>query len=68
VGRHFQAACATAPLFEYVSPQVFKSLLRRELVFPEPELIDGYIALPDRPGLGIDLNDELVERLRVDRT
>jgi L-rhamnonate dehydratase len=67
VGRHFQAACAPAPVFEYVSPKVFDSLLRRELVFPEPEVVDGYIALPDRPGLGIDLNDELVARLRMDR-
>jgi L-rhamnonate dehydratase len=67
VGRHFQAACAPAPVFEYVSPKVFDSLLRRELVSPEPEVVDGYIALPDRPGLGIELNDGLVERLRLDR-
>jgi L-alanine-DL-glutamate epimerase-like enolase superfamily enzyme len=30
-------------------------------------VVDGYMALPDRPGLGIDLNEELVERLRADR-
>ena len=65
-GRHFQAACAPAPVFEYVSPKVFDSLLRRELVSPEPEVVDGYMALPDRPGLGIDLNEELVARLRTD--
>jgi L-alanine-DL-glutamate epimerase-like enolase superfamily enzyme len=34
---------------------------------PEPEVKDGFMALPDRPGLGIELNDELVERLRTDR-
>jgi L-alanine-DL-glutamate epimerase-like enolase superfamily enzyme len=67
VGRHFQAACGPAPVFEYVSPKVFDSLLRRELVSPEPEVKDGYMALPDAPGLGITLNDELVERLRTDR-
>jgi L-rhamnonate dehydratase len=67
VGRLFQAACAPVPVFEYVSPKVFDSLLRRELVSPEPEVKDGYMALPDRPGLGIDLNDQLVERLRTDR-
>ena len=53
------------PLFEYVSPKVFDSLLRRELVSPEPEVVDGYMALPDRPGLGIELNEEVVERYRV---
>jgi hypothetical protein len=56
-----------SPVFEYVSPKVFDSLLRRELVSPEPAVVDGYMALPDRPGLGIDLNEKLVERLRADR-
>ena len=67
VGRHFQAACPAAPLFEYVSPKVFDSPLRRELVSPEPVLTDGYMELPTAPGLGIELNEELVERWRIDR-
>jgi len=66
-GRHFQAACPAAPLFEVVSPKVFDSVLRRELIAPEPELVDGTLALPQAPGLGIELNEELVERLRTDR-
>ena len=48
VGRHFQAACPAAPFFEYVSPAVFDSPLRRELVSPEPQIVDGEMALPDR--------------------
>jgi L-rhamnonate dehydratase len=67
-GRHFQAACPAAPLFEVVSPKVFDSVLRRELVTPEPELADGTLALPQAPGLGIELNEALVERLRTDRS
>ena len=67
VGRHFQAACPAAPLFEYVSPHVFDSPLRRELVSPEPTLVDGFMALPTAPGLGIELNVDLVERWRTDR-
>lgn len=67
VGRHFQAACPAAPLFEYVSPKVFDSPLRRELVSPEPVVKDGYMELPTAPGLGIELNEELVERWRIDR-
>ena len=67
VGRHFQAACPAAPLFEYVSPQVFDSPLRRELVSPEPSISDGFMALPTAPGLGIELNNDLVERWRIDR-
>jgi len=67
VGRHFQAACPAAPLFEYVSPRVFDSPLRRHLVSPEPALEDGFMDLPSEPGLGIVLNEELVERWRTDR-
>lgn len=67
VGRHFQAACPAAPVFEYVSPKVFDSPLRRELVSPEPKVVDGFMDLPDAPGLGIELNEDLVARWRVDR-
>jgi L-rhamnonate dehydratase len=67
VGRHFQAACPAAPVFEYVSPHVFDSPLRRELVSPEPAVVDGHMDLPTGPGLGITLNEELVERWRADR-
>jgi L-alanine-DL-glutamate epimerase-like enolase superfamily enzyme len=66
VGRHFQAACPAAPVFEYVSPHVFDSPLRRELVSPEPKVADGYMDLPDAPGLGITLNDDLIARWRRD--
>lgn len=66
VGRHFQAACPAAPLFEYISPAVFNSPLRRDLVGPEPELRDGEMALPDAPGLGITLNEDAVARWRTE--
>ncbi len=66
-GRHFQAACPASPVFEYVSPHVFDSPLRRELTSPEPVVIDGCMELPTGPGLGIELNEDLVERWRVAR-
>jgi L-alanine-DL-glutamate epimerase-like enolase superfamily enzyme len=66
-GRHFQAACPAAPLFEYISPHVYPSALRRELVSPEPTIEDGAMTLPTEPGLGIELNEELVQRWRVDK-
>lgn len=66
-GLHFHVATANSPYFEYLSPRLWTSPLRTELVSPEPELVDGQIALPSRPGLGIDLNEEFVERHRTDR-
>jgi L-alanine-DL-glutamate epimerase-like enolase superfamily enzyme len=61
---HFQAACPAAPYFEYVSPHVFDSPLRRDLTSPEATLEDGRMALPTAPGLGITLNEDLVRKLR----
>ncbi len=64
-GRHFQAACPAAPLFEFISPLVFDSPLRRDLVGPEPVMVDGYMDLPAAPGLGINLNLDTVERYLI---
>ena len=64
---HLQAACSSVPLFEYVSPKVFNSPLRRDLVGPEPKINNGRIAIPNKPGLGIQLNEEAVEHFRTDR-
>ena len=63
--RHYQAATSNAPWIESFHPALFASRLREKLVAPEPEVVDGRVALPDGPGLGIDLVDEVVERYRV---
>jgi L-alanine-DL-glutamate epimerase-like enolase superfamily enzyme len=41
--------------------------LRRELIRDDLELIDGQIALPHKPGLGIELNEEALQRFHADR-
>jgi L-alanine-DL-glutamate epimerase-like enolase superfamily enzyme len=66
-GRHFQAACPAAPFFEFISPGVYDSPLRRDLLSPEPTVTAGYMELPTGSGLGIELNEEVVERYRADR-
>lgn len=64
--RHFQAATRNAPFFELLHPALFDSPLRRELVGPEMELrSDGTVALPDAPGLGIELDEQAVARYAV---
>ena len=60
--RHFQAATANAPFVEMFHPELFESVLRSELVRPEPEIVDGSIALPTKSGLGIELAPEALER------
>jgi L-alanine-DL-glutamate epimerase-like enolase superfamily enzyme len=41
-------------------------MLRREVVRDELVMQDGLISLPQKPGLGIELNREALERYRVD--
>jgi L-rhamnonate dehydratase len=63
--RHLQAACPNVPLVEMLSPDLFDSPLRRDLVCPEVELRDGRLPLPDSPGLGVELVPEIVEAYRA---
>lgn len=64
--RHFQAATENAPYIELLSPDLYESPLRAELVRPEPSVDDGKISLPTEPGLGIELVAEAVDAYRVD--
>jgi L-alanine-DL-glutamate epimerase-like enolase superfamily enzyme len=63
--RHFQAATANCPFVEMFSPQLYHSELRATLVTPEPVVTDGVIPLPTEPGLGVELDQAVVERYRV---
>jgi L-alanine-DL-glutamate epimerase-like enolase superfamily enzyme len=63
--RHFQAATPNAPWIELFHPALFESTLRRDLTGPEPPVVDGAMPLPSEPGLGVTLDEAVVERLRV---
>jgi len=41
---------------------------RRDFMLAEPVLpsTDGYLAVPDRPGLGVELDEDAVERYALD--
>jgi L-alanine-DL-glutamate epimerase-like enolase superfamily enzyme len=62
---HFQAATPNAPLIEMLSPGLYDSPLRRDLVHGEPKLENGSFPLPMDPGLGIELDEEVVACYRV---
>lgn len=63
---HLQAASLTIPMVEFRSSKLGPSRLRTELVHPaEPEIKDGFVELPTEPGLGITLNEELVDRYSI---
>ena len=62
---HLCAAASNAPFLEFLPAQLSESKLRQELVEDEIALINGRIPLPNRPGLGIELNEEALQRYQV---
>ena len=66
-GRHFHAATVNSPTFEFLSPALWDSPIRSELVRPEPAVRDGRMELPTGPGLGIELDEDALARYRVDQ-
>ena len=62
---HLSAATAHCPYIEFLPARLSESRLRRELVIDELEMIDGQIPLPQRPGLGVEINPEAIEKYEV---
>ena len=59
---HLAAVTPHLPFFEFVPPAMAESRLRRELARDELTLrADGTLALPARPGLGIELDRSALE-------
>lgn len=60
---HFVAALPNTHYFEYCVEQ---GDLRKYLTKQAFPVIDGDISVPEEPGLGIELNEEIVAKYRVD--
>ncbi len=63
---HLAAATACCPYVEFLPAELSESALRRELLVQELSLVGGKIRLPERPGLGVELNRAALEKFRVD--
>lgn len=59
---HFLAALPNSSLLEYC---VEDSPLRQTLTRQRFPVVDGYVAVPQEPGLGVELDDDVLERYRV---
>ena len=59
---HVLAVVAEAPFLEYA---VARTPINSSLTCQRFPLEDGYVRVPDGPGLGVEIDFELVERLRV---
>jgi len=61
---HLAAVTPHCPYFEFLPGALAESALRRELVVEELELQDGRLALPSKPGLGIELDQDAFGRFK----
>ena len=61
-GLHVSAAASTAFILEY---SCGANPLLHELAEEDFKAVDGMIEIPDKPGLGITINQDFVERYRV---
>ncbi|MCH2583029.1 MAG: mandelate racemase/muconate lactonizing enzyme family protein, partial [Planctomycetes bacterium] len=53
---HLAAVTPHCPFFEFLPAELTDSLLRKELVKDEIELVDGKLSIPRKPGLGIEVD------------
>jgi len=63
---HLAAATSVCPYVEFLPAELSESPLRRELVVDEFPLVDGAIPLPEKPGLGIELNRDALAGFAAD--
>ncbi|MDE2997921.1 MAG: mandelate racemase/muconate lactonizing enzyme family protein [Gemmatimonadota bacterium] len=59
---HALAAVPGGEMFEYCMSE---SPLRHELTHERFEVVDGYVAIPEGPGLGVTINEQTLEKYRV---
>jgi L-rhamnonate dehydratase len=59
----FIAATPNAPVLEF---SVTESPIRKGILKTPFKLVDGYVTVPQTPGLGIELNEEVLQKYKVD--
>jgi len=63
---HMALSTPVCPFIEFMPAELCDSPLRRELLARDFQLENGALRVPDRPGLGIELNRDALEKFRVD--
>ena len=60
---HLSAAATNIPFIEFMVPELWPSVIRRDLVEPEFAPRNGVIELPKTAGLGVRINEETARKL-----
>ena len=61
---HLAAITPHCPFFEYLPAELTDSKLRQELVQDELKLVNGKLAIPQKPGLGIEINMDALKHFK----
>jgi len=61
---HLAAVTPHLAFIEFLPKELCESNLRKELVADELRMVDGVIPLPTRPGLGIELDRDALNRFK----
>lgn len=65
---HVCAGVGGGPWLEYPNDPAGWTIDRRDAMLASPvEMVDGVLMAPDRPGLGITLDEDAIARMRVER-
>jgi L-alanine-DL-glutamate epimerase-like enolase superfamily enzyme len=62
VAAQLAAVTPHMPFFEFLPDELCESALRKELADPGLRFRDGVLGLPDRPGLGVELDRDALAR------
>lgn len=62
---HLAVIAPNCTFIEFLPRELADSRLRRELCKDEVPVVDGVIPLPDRPGLGVSLDEDALDAFRV---
>lgn len=63
-GIHLAAANEHVPFIEFLPANLCESSLRKELLVEDFQMIDGKIPLPVKPGLGVEINRDALEKFK----
>jgi len=62
---HLLSGLQNAPYLEFCQPP--SSPLRYDLLEHDFSVVDGCVQVPDGPGLGIELNEKIMDKYRIDK-
>ena len=63
---HLALAVPEVAFIEFLPLDLSESELRRDLTLEDLPIVDGKVTAPDKPGLGVELNPDALERYRAE--